>query len=497
MTTDIAHRIAAAKSTDLQLTIAEEMSLTEVAQAFVWAGLFTDLANINEAEGKKATRQAMTKILAGREMGMEPVQAMMGLQIVEGRIGLTSDAMAARVLDHPDFRYRHEEFTHQTCRLRFEERDTDGKWEPIGTSEFTIWDAQAAGLCKVSGEGAEARAGATSRNGNALPWQAYTRNMLFNRAISNGFRWFVPHLKLPRLYTPEEIAETTGGGLHTPTDPDGNPAGPSGGGQDAPATAQGLDDLLAGHTAVDGEIVDTQTGEILDGNSSSPSEEQAVRSESQLPVANSDVSEDEAVAETDSGESAAEVPDEPLEASPGPAPADPVELPTNEPAPHQPDPNQSRNDYQQWLADAAQYKKMLSADNDDSAYRDTLAPFCPFGQEAKANTVPPDRIDDARRAFHAAVEKKGRQAAAPAPSPTALSEAGKLKKAELIEGVPELERLLRAVGGEPPRAAYGVPQDNMAGREPGVAGLRVYYARLQDLVAEGQKTADQQQGSML
>ena len=111
--------------------------------------------------------------------------------------------------------------------------------------------------------------------------------------------------------------------------------------------------------------------------------------------------------------------------------------------------------------------------------------------------MPPDRIDDARRAFHAAVEKKGRQAAAPAPSPTALSEAGKLKKAELIEGVPELERLLRAVGGEPPRAAYGVPQDNMAGREPGVAGLRVYYARLQDLVAEGQKTADQQQGSML
>jgi hypothetical protein len=83
------------------------------------------------------------------------------------------------------------ELTNRNCTIRF---SRNGKaLNPDST--FTLDDAQAAGILKP-------------RSG----WEKYPRNMLFARAISNGFRWHCPELGggTP-LYTPEDFGRITEG----------------------------------------------------------------------------------------------------------------------------------------------------------------------------------------------------------------------------------------------------------------------------------------------
>lgn len=157
--------------------LAETMQLGEVLAR---SGFFKD--------GRDAS-QAVVKVLAGRELGIGPVASMTGIYIVEGKVSIGANLMAAAVKRSGKYNYRVTQMDATGCSIDFYE-----KGEKIGVSTFTMQDAQAAG---VAGK---------------QVWKAYPRNMLFSRALSNGVRWFCPDIfgGAP-VYDPEELGATVNG----------------------------------------------------------------------------------------------------------------------------------------------------------------------------------------------------------------------------------------------------------------------------------------------
>ncbi|MET0996902.1 MAG: hypothetical protein ABWY20_23820 [Mycobacterium sp.] len=106
--------------------------------------------------------------------------------IVKGRVTLGANLIAALIKRHPRYDLRVVELSNERAEVAFLQ---DG--ERLGTSEFTIQDANKAGL----------------RGDN---WTHYPRNMLFARAVSNGAKWFVPDVFAGApVYTPDELGAET------------------------------------------------------------------------------------------------------------------------------------------------------------------------------------------------------------------------------------------------------------------------------------------------
>jgi hypothetical protein len=196
------------QSIDLQSTI-------DVAKTFVQSGFFSDTKKVS---------QAVVKIMAGREFGIGPFAAMRNLYISkDGKIGTEAHLMAQRIKASGKYNYRVRELTDDKCSIEFFEKSLDGtKWESVGSSDFDQEDAKRGGVGKDNAKG----------DGTLKKWP---RNMLFARALSNGFRWHCPDAMnitggAPNLYTPEEIgferhesgeyieAEVVGGNAPEPID---------------------------------------------------------------------------------------------------------------------------------------------------------------------------------------------------------------------------------------------------------------------------------------
>lgn len=128
--------------------------------------------------------QAVVKVLAGREIGLGPIASMTGIYVINGRVAIGANVMAAALKRTGRYTYRIIEHSDKVCRIDFMERD-GAAWAKVGTSEFTIDDARKAG----------------TKNLDKFP-----RNMLFARAMSNGVRWFAPDVFAGSpAYTPEEL----------------------------------------------------------------------------------------------------------------------------------------------------------------------------------------------------------------------------------------------------------------------------------------------------
>jgi hypothetical protein len=131
--------------------------------------------------------QAAVKVMAGQELGIPPVAAMMGINIIKGKVALGGNLIAAQIKKH-GYDFKHVRFDEKGCVLRFLSKpDVSGKREVLGDSSFTEEDAKTAG---VFGD----------------MYKKYPRNMYFNRAISNGAKWYTPDVfnGVPP-YTPEEL----------------------------------------------------------------------------------------------------------------------------------------------------------------------------------------------------------------------------------------------------------------------------------------------------
>jgi hypothetical protein len=166
------------------------MTSTTLTRPVLQMGALSDPAELGRllaasgyfADARDAA-QAVVKVLAGQELGFGPIASMTGIYIVKGRVTLSANLMAATIKRHPRYDYRVIELTDEQAAVRFLQ---DG--EEAGTSQFTIQDAERAGL--LGGEN----------------WRKYPRNMLLWRALSNGAKWFCPDAFAGApIYSPDEL----------------------------------------------------------------------------------------------------------------------------------------------------------------------------------------------------------------------------------------------------------------------------------------------------
>jgi hypothetical protein len=135
-------------------------SLWRLAVAYHKSGIYKDL---------KQAEQAFAKMLAGRDLGLAPTQAMQGLYFVEGRLQAAAPMMGHFVRSKEGYDFDVTEITDEGCTIVF--TLPNGKTKE---SSFTQDDADKA---KLAGKDT---------------YSKYPRNMFFSRAMSNGVKWFVP-----------------------------------------------------------------------------------------------------------------------------------------------------------------------------------------------------------------------------------------------------------------------------------------------------------------
>lgn len=179
--------------TELQTTDETKAGLTRYVDPSSGLDILTlgnTLARSGYFKDAAQAAQAVVKVLYGRELGIGPISAMAGIHIVEGKPSLAATVMAALVKRSMRYDYRVIEHTDLVCRIQFFERDHAGVWASAGESSFSVQDASRVGL-----------AGRDT-------WRKYPKNMLFARAMSNGFKWYCPELSggAP-TYDPDEVED--------------------------------------------------------------------------------------------------------------------------------------------------------------------------------------------------------------------------------------------------------------------------------------------------
>lgn len=165
-----------------------ELDVQMVGRVMAESGYFKDAREM---------AQATVKVLAGREMGIGPVAAMMGIYFFEGKVTISAGLMAAAVRSSAKYDYRLGKHDETVCEIEFFQGS-----ESLGVERFTIEQARTAGLA-----------------GKPV-WKSYPKNMLFARAMSNGVRWFCPDVfAVGSVYTPEEMGadvDRDGNALNVP-----------------------------------------------------------------------------------------------------------------------------------------------------------------------------------------------------------------------------------------------------------------------------------------
>ncbi len=152
-----------------------DVSLDEVGKigrVFAQSGYFKDARD---------AAQCITKILAGRELGIGPFQSVAQFHIVEGKPTMSAGLVAAMVKRSRKYDYLVQTSNEEECVLTWSQ---DG--EVVGSSSFSMGDAQRAKLIKGA-------------------WLTYPRAMLFNRALTAGARMYAPDCFGGSIYAEGEI----------------------------------------------------------------------------------------------------------------------------------------------------------------------------------------------------------------------------------------------------------------------------------------------------
>jgi hypothetical protein len=135
----------------------------------------------------KTGPQAVAIMLAGREIGVPPMQAMRQIAIIEGKPTISPELMLALILRrYPFCGIQYQQLDNAGCviNVKRDKRQADETWLAVS---FTIEDAKRAGL-------------AHKQN-----WTKYPRAMCRSRAISEMARTVFPDAVMGMSYTPEEL----------------------------------------------------------------------------------------------------------------------------------------------------------------------------------------------------------------------------------------------------------------------------------------------------
>jgi len=120
-------------------------------------------------------------MLAGRELGIPPMQSFRTIYVVKGNVSLSAQLMAALIIK-AGHAYELVENSNTRCVIKYTRKSG-----ATYTHEFTLEDAKRAGL--VDGDN----------------WRKYPKAMLWSRCMSAGARAFMPDV-IMGMYTPEELA---------------------------------------------------------------------------------------------------------------------------------------------------------------------------------------------------------------------------------------------------------------------------------------------------
>lgn len=140
-------------------------------------------------------------LLAAHDLGIPSYQALAKLHVIDGKLTMSAELMVGLVLGAghrlwPDPKNDRLSATAHAQR----------KGDPhIVSILYTIDDAMAAGLVTMK-EGAPY---ARSSSGKKLPWEQYTADMLWARAVSRAARRVFPDVLAGVTYTPEELGDTS------------------------------------------------------------------------------------------------------------------------------------------------------------------------------------------------------------------------------------------------------------------------------------------------
>jgi len=150
------------------------MDVPGIARAFADSGMFKDA---------KGEAQAITKIIAGRSLGLDPFSSMSGLHVMQGKVEVGSHVIAGAIKRSARYDYRVREKSETACRIEFYENG-----DTIGVELYEMADAKRAQLTK-----------------NAT-WTKFPKAMLFARCISAGYRTYCPDVFSCPVYVEGEIS---------------------------------------------------------------------------------------------------------------------------------------------------------------------------------------------------------------------------------------------------------------------------------------------------
>ena len=164
----------------MQLQKSTTTEIMSIGKAFAESGMFPDV---------KTAAQAIVKIQAGKELGIEPFASIQGINIVQGKPVVSANLQAGLIKKSGKYKHKVLEHNEQVCKLEFYEKWGDS-WQSIGTSEFSMKEAQQAGLATKD------------------VWKKYAKNMLFARAMSNGAKWYCADVFITGTYNESDEFES-------------------------------------------------------------------------------------------------------------------------------------------------------------------------------------------------------------------------------------------------------------------------------------------------
>jgi len=140
----------------------------------------------SKAFGPQRAPEAAIKALFCYENGLPLTAANTGIFIVNGKLAVQSNIVAAQIRKHPTYDYRVDKCDDNGATVTIL-RQVDGAWRDEGTASFTKDEATKAGLA------------------NKDNWKGYPSDMLFARALSRAQRRYAPDIWGGPVYTPEEL----------------------------------------------------------------------------------------------------------------------------------------------------------------------------------------------------------------------------------------------------------------------------------------------------
>lgn len=160
-------------------------SATAIAQHFQKSGYWTDARDISKA---------VTKIMIGRSLGLDPFSSMSNIIIVQGKLTMSAHLMGRLIKASGKYRWILKESSADECSIvLYEKVDTGpGTWEWCEHAPFTRKRDEYKHLFKNP------------------TWQQYPRNMLFARTMTDMAKFLCPEVLGGSVYLPDELPGTEG-----------------------------------------------------------------------------------------------------------------------------------------------------------------------------------------------------------------------------------------------------------------------------------------------